>query len=137
MREKALLSWDQFHRACDDVTEQLRGDVRIKRTSPIIAVPRGGMVAAAIVAYGLRLDRIWALDTDFIQSSGRDDLVVIDDICDTGKTFKELRRAFPNAVFAAPFVKMLGRPLCAYWSQAVPQDTWIVMPYAPDDDVNR
>jgi xanthine phosphoribosyltransferase len=136
MAHKQFLSWPEYHQACDDLTEWLRGDARVRRGSAIVTVPRGGLVAAAIIAYGLRLDRIWAWN-DALQSN-RDDIIVIDDICDTGKTFKALKEsAFPNALYAAPYVKPQGRPLCTHWSREVPQDTWLVMPYAPDDEVNR
>ena len=73
---------------------------------------------------------------EFITSVRRD-LLIVDDVCDTGATFRGLRKFFPNALFAAPYAKPAGRDACDLSAVDVEQDTWIVMPWAKNDEVNR
>jgi xanthine phosphoribosyltransferase len=139
MTTKQLITWTEFHQACDDLTDQLRGDRRVTKNTIVIGISRGGLVPAGIIAYGLRL-QAWAMPIQSLERyyfNSRSSLLIIDDICDTGRTFENYRLKFGDAVYAAPYVKPKGRPLCNYWTRSVRQDTWVVFPYAPDDDVNR
>lgn len=130
---KIPISWQDYHSACDELAAQL-----VRHISPdtiILIVPRGGLVAATLIAYKLKLRNL-----AIITKTGRlkrRDLLVVDDICDTGQTFSALRRRFPNALLVAPYVKPQGQALCSYWGKTLPQDDWAIFPYALDDVVNR
>ena len=114
----------------------------------LIAVTRGGMVPACLVARELD---IRVIDTVSVKSydhqsqteatilkmpenigTGRNCLI-IDDLSDTGNTFKALRKSLPDATYACLHVKPLGKPQTDYFATEVTQDTWIYLPWEDQD----
>jgi hypoxanthine phosphoribosyltransferase len=129
------IGWYAFHGACEEVVKQLRRDCRARRSSVILGVARGGFVPASIVAYGLGISACRSADHQSIRSE-RDDLIVVDDICDTGRTFSLLRQSYPNALYVAAYAKPAGKEYCHYFGRLVDQSQWLVFPFAPTDEVN-
>ena len=145
--EKAFpVSWDQFHRDCRALTWRLN---EVGPFHAIIAITRGGLVPAAIVAreLGIRI-----IDTVCIASydhkAGRPEgaqgrfgrsgklgggtgkgLLIVDDLVDTGKTGRLVRSMMPDAHFAAVYAKPQGKPLVDTFITEVSQDTWIHFPW--------
>ena len=142
-RDKGLaVSWDQLHRDARALAGRLaeRGPWR-----RIVAVTRGGLVPAAIVARELDIRLI---DTVCISSydhrdqrtarilkeaaeDGRDTLI-IDDLADTGVTARIVRAMLPSAHFACLYVKPDGRSEAHTFMTEVSQDTWIFFPWDTD-----
>ena len=105
---------------------------------------RGGLVPAAIVARELDVRLV---DTVCIASyddkeQGRlevlkevstegdgEDLLIVDDLVDTGRTAKLVREMLPAAHFATVYAKPAGRPLVDTFITEVSQDTWIYFPW--------
>ncbi len=50
---------------------------------------------------------------------------MVDDLVDTGRTAKVLRKLMPKAHFAAIYAKPLGRALVDTYVSEVSQGTWI------------
>jgi xanthine phosphoribosyltransferase len=146
MTEKAFhVSWDQFHRDARALAWRLSAAGRF---SGMVAITRGGLVPAAIVARELDM-RI--IDTFCVASYARekiqgevkilksvlpetargegDGLLVIDDLADTGATVKLIRAVLPKAHVATVYAKPLGRPLVDTFITEVSQDTWIYFPW--------
>jgi xanthine phosphoribosyltransferase len=137
------ISWDQLQNDCRALAWKLLA-VR-KGWSKIIAIARGGLVPAAIIARELNI-RI--VDTVCISSYTirnrseslsilkRPDLanmdrswLIIDDLVDTGRTAGETRKMFPDIHFATVYAKPEGRPLVDTFITEVSQDTWILFPW--------
>jgi len=111
----------------------------------IIAIARGGLVPAAIVARELEVRLVDTLclasyDHDHqgamnvlkaIEGDG-EGMVIIDDLVDTGKTAQVARQMLPKAHFAAIYVKPEGRSLADTYVTEVSQDTWIFFPWDVD-----
>jgi len=110
----------------------------------IIAVTRGGLVPAAVVARELdiRLIETACISSYDQQSQGKltvlkkpaeaDDgegWLIVDDLVDTGETAKALRQMMPKAHFATAYAKPAGRPLVDTFVTEVSQDTWIFFPW--------
>jgi xanthine phosphoribosyltransferase len=120
------------------LVDRLRADAKVTDHSIVIPVIRGGLIPGTIVSYALQIglcQPVHAVSGNW--ASPRNDLIVIDDICDTGLTFRHIKARFPNAVYAALYAKPQGVDLCDYHCQLVPQDHWVVMPWAPNDEINR
>ncbi len=117
----------------------------------IVAVTRGGLVPAAIVARELD---IRVIETACVvgyhesKSVGGDKAMaeaqilkapeqvgdgsgwlVIDELADTGRTIQVLRSLMPKAHFAAVYAKPLARPMVDTFITEVSQDTWIYLPW--------
>ena len=144
------VSWDQFHRDCRALTWRLN---ELGPFHAVIAITRGGLVPAAIVARELG---VRVIDTVCIASynhTERADLVVlkgisadtaklgggtgkglliVDDLVDTGKTGRLVRDMMPDAHFATVYAKPMGRELVDTFITEVSQDTWIFFPWDLD-----
>ncbi|MEE8188368.1 MAG: xanthine phosphoribosyltransferase [Kiloniellales bacterium] len=133
------VSWDQLHRDSKALAWRLIGN---GPWEGIVAITRGGMVPAAIVARELD---IRLLDTLCIASyedrePGNISVLkevpgdgagwlIIDDLVDTGRTAKTVRDLLPRAHFATVYAKPAGRALIDTFITEVSQDTWILFPW--------
>jgi xanthine phosphoribosyltransferase len=141
------VSWDEFHRDARALAWRLSGAGPFEA---IVAVTRGGLVPAAIVAreLGIRLietvcvasyshtaqGELKVLKTvaDGIRALGGGDgqgVLIVDDLVDTGQTAKIVRDLLPKAHFATVYAKPMGRPLVDTYITEVSQDTWIFFPW--------
>ncbi len=133
------VSWDQLHRDARALAW------RLTERAPwrgIVAVTRGGLVPAAIVARELELrliDTVCIAIYDHqakgnievlkLVKSDNADLLIIDDLVDTGRTAQLVRDMLPNAHFATVYAKPAGRPMVDTFITEVSQDTWIHFPW--------
>ncbi|MFQ5973457.1 MAG: xanthine phosphoribosyltransferase [Alphaproteobacteria bacterium] len=133
------VSWDQLHRDAKALAWRLteKGPWR-----GIVAITRGGLVPAAIVARELEIRLV---DTVCISSYEHQDqggltvlkavdddgdgLLIVDDLVDTGRTAKLVRDMLPRAHFATVYAKPAGRPTVDTFITEVSQDTWIYFPW--------
>lgn len=134
------ISWDQLHRDAKALSWRLHD--RDRKWKGIVAVTRGGLVPAAIIAreLGIHLiDTICITSYDW-QKQGEstilkpmegdgEDLLIIDDLVDTGSTAKVVREMLPRAYFATVYAKPAGKPLVDAHVTEVSQDTWILFPW--------
>ena len=146
-REKAFpVSWDQFHRDARALAWRLAGSGPF---DALVAITRGGLVPAAIVARELELRLIETVCVasyhDYKNQGGLKVLkpiapevarldadariLVVDDLVDTGATMKIVREMLPKAHVATVYAKPLGRPLVDTFITEVSQDTWIYFPW--------
>jgi xanthine phosphoribosyltransferase len=109
----------------------------------IVAVTRGGLVPAAIVARELDIhlvDTVCVSSYDWQDRKGEIEVLksmpnsdegwlIIDDLVDTGRTAKVVRELLPSAHFATVYAKPAGRPLVDTFITEVSQDTWILFPW--------
>jgi xanthine phosphoribosyltransferase len=133
------VSWEEMHRNSRALAWRLLGSGPFRA---IVAVTRGGLVPAAIIAreLGIRLvdtvciasydDRVQGDITVLkgIEGDG-EGLLVIDDLVDTGKTSSVVRKMLPKAYFATIYAKPAGRPQVDAYVTEVSQDTWILFPW--------
>jgi len=134
------ISWEQLHRDSKALSWRLHD--KEKPWKGIVAVTRGGMVPAAIIARELGIhyiDTVCITSYDWkaqgkakilksVEGSG-EDLLIIDDLVDTGATAKIVRNMLPDAYFATIYAKPAGKPLVDIYVTEVSQDTWILFPW--------
>ena len=146
-RHNLAVSWEEFHRLSRVLCERL---VDLGPWTQLVAVTRGGLVPAAIVAreLGRRGSNPLTIasyeDRDrgapqLLKAAGTGDgagVLVIDDLVDTGLTARVMRGLLPKAHFATVFAKPEGRPLVDTFVAEVDQDTWIVFPWDQHPPIN-
>jgi xanthine phosphoribosyltransferase len=141
------VSWDEFHRDARALAWRLSAAGPFEA---IVAVTRGGLVPAAIVAreLGIRvietvcvasydhisqgeLRMLKAVADSIIALGGGNGqgVLIVDDLVDTGKTAKLVRDILPKAHFATVYAKPMGRPMVDTFITEVSQDTWIFFPW--------
>ena len=135
------VSWEELHRTSKALAWRL---LELGPFEGIVAVTRGGLVPAAIVARELEIRLIETACISSYHGSDQGDLhvlkeapsagkgagwLIVDDLVDTGETAKALRTMMPEAHFAAVYAKPAGRPLVDTFVTEVSQDTWIFFPW--------
>lgn len=139
-RKTYPITWDQLHRDSRALAWRLLEHDYFKG---IVAITRGGLVPAAIVARELDVRLV---ETVCVSSYGWEDQqgeievlkplrmdgegwLLIDDLVDTGRTARVVREMLPKAHFATVYAKPKGRPLVDTYITEVSQDTWILFPW--------
>ncbi|MCG6115211.1 MAG: xanthine phosphoribosyltransferase [Mesorhizobium sp.] len=146
--EKAFpVSWDQFHRDARALAWRL-ASAKEGKWRAIVCITRGGLVPAAIIARELdirlietvcvasyhdyveqgELQVLKEITPELLENEGKD-VLIVDDLTDTGKTASVVRAMMPQAHFAAVYAKPKGRPLVDTFITEVSQDTWIYFPW--------
>lgn len=142
------VSWDQFHRDARALAWRLNAAGPFHT---VVAVTRGGLVPAAIVARELGIRVIETVSVasydydkqgqitvlkpvaaDIVARDGGKGVLIVDDLVDTGATAKVVREILPKAHFATVYAKPSGRPLVDTFVTEVSQDTWIYLPWDMD-----
>jgi xanthine phosphoribosyltransferase len=148
--DEIIISWVELHRDARYLSEVLHQKGPWKG---IIAVTRGGLVPAALVARELDIRLI---DTICVTSydAGKEDetgggpaqlqgkvqvlkgvsgagegYLLIDDLVDTGKTAQTVRQLLPKAHFACLYAKPAGRPIVDTFVKEFKQTKWIHFPW--------
>ena len=133
------VSWDQLHRDARALAWRLMDG---GPWQGIVAITRGGLVPAAIIARELEIRLI---DTFCVASYDDQRLgevkilkdvpgdgagwLIVDDLVDTGQTARAVRDKLPKAHLATVYAKPAGRPLVDTFITEVSQDTWILFPW--------
>ena len=135
------VSWEQIHQDSALLAKQLADE---GQWQGIVAVARGGMVPAALVARALGIRRIETVSAVAYDGThlGQPELLkfpsaagdgtgwlVIDDLVDTGTTMRIIRDILPKAYVGVLYAKPVGRPLADSFVREFPQDSWIDFPW--------
>jgi xanthine phosphoribosyltransferase len=133
------LSWAAMHRDTILLAELLRDKGPF---TGIIAITRGGMIPAAIVAGELSVRLIETVCIASYEDRTQGGLhilkaipgngagwLVIDDLVDSGATASAVRAMLPAAHLATLYAKPQGLALVDTHVAAIPQGTWVVFPW--------
>lgn len=119
----------------------------------IVAITRGGMVPAAVLAreMGIRVIDTLAIASYDVKNQGRVQLLkapeaaagkgagwlLVDDLVDTGATARAARDLLPDALFVTLYAKPAARDLPDIFVHEVAQDTWVHFPWDTEDRDGR
>tara|TARA_R110000787_G_scaffold226512_3_gene334288 strand:- start:49351 stop:49839 length:489 start_codon:yes stop_codon:yes gene_type:complete len=149
--EHHIVTWAEVHRDTRILVRRLMGK---GPWQGIVALTRGGLVPAAIVA---REMSIHVVDTLCITSydeqvqgnlnilkkpaaamdDGGSGWLLIDDLVDTGTTMRAARDILPNAHFATVYAKPKGVGLVDTYVHDIDQDVWIFFPWDTEPQYAR
>ena len=144
--DEIIISWVELHRDARYLSQILHDKGPWKG---IIAVTRGGLVPAALVARELDIrliDTICVTSYDsgsagaVAQQQGSvqvlkgvsgqgEGYLLIDDLVDTGKTAQAVRQMLPKAYFATLYAKPAGAPIVDTFVKEFKQTKWIHFPW--------
>ena len=150
-RDDIVISWPELHRDTRLLCHQL---VEKGPFKGIIAVARGGMIPAALVARELEIrlvDTICASSYEDMEGTGEgaqimrsevkllkgvdhdgEGYLLIDDLVDTGNTARIIRKLLPKAYFATLYAKPMGREFVDLCVKEFSQDKWVYFPWDID-----
>ncbi len=148
--DEIVISWPELHRDARFLSQELH---HLGTWKGIVAITRGGLVPAALVARELEIRLI---DTVCISSYGAaggggaeqeqsglkvlkgsvsgdgEGFLLIDDLVDTGRTAQHVRQMLPKAHFATIYAKPAGRPFVDTCVKEFKQNKWIFFPWDID-----
>jgi len=148
--DEIIVSWVELHRDARHLSHLLNEKGPWKG---IIAVTRGGLVPAALVARELDLRLIDTVcitsyepsaaggaattqnEVKVLKSSSAGDgagWLLIDDLVDTGRTAQVARKLLPKAFFATLYAKPAGRAIVDLCVKEFKQSKWIHFPWDID-----
>ena len=144
--DEIVISWAELHRDARYLSEVLNA---LGTWKGIIAITRGGLVPAALIARELEIRLI---DTICVTSYGAEagggaqqqqgavqvlkgvagdgeGFLLVDDLVDTGRTAQKVRQMLPKAHFATLYAKPAGRPIVDTCVKEFKQNKWIYFPW--------
>jgi xanthine phosphoribosyltransferase len=139
----ATVTWDQLHRDARSLAALLMQGAPFRG---IVAISRGGLIPAAIVARELDCRLIETVSvSSYTGEAGTqmtpqvlkspdaagdgEGFVIVDDLVDTGETARLVRRLLPRARLACLYAKPAGLDTADLFVAEVTQDTWILFPW--------
>ena len=142
MTNKIYISWEEFHQDTVKLCNKIKADGL--EFDKIIAVSRGGLIPAGIIAYELDIRNTETINmSSYDGNVARDDseieldqyigevnekTIVVDDLSDSGRTFKILKNILPKATFATIYAKEKSLSHVDLFEKNMP-DEWIVFPW--------
>ncbi len=147
--DEVVISWPELHRDARYLAEMLHG---IGQWRGIIAITRGGLVPAALLARELEIRLIDTIcvasytgnsSEGAAQNQGQLEIIktcpgdgegflLVDDLVDTGRTAAFVRKLLPKAHFATLYAKPEGRPIVDTCVKEFKQNKWIYFPWDID-----
>ena len=148
-KDEIIISWVELHRDARYLSTVLHD---LGEWKGIIAITRGGLVPAALVARELDIRLIdtvcvvsYASNDPTVEAKSQgklqwlksvegdgDGYLLIDDLVDTGTTARAVRERLPKAHFACLYAKPLGRPVVDTFVKEFKQEKWIYFPWDID-----
>ena len=139
IRKSFNLSWEEFHRDTRKMASQL---VPANQWEGIIAITRGGLIPAAIIARELNIRLVDTVCVASYEHTEQRDInilkhaegngegmLLVDDLVDTGNTAIAVRKLLPKAHFVTIYAKPAGRPVVDQFISEIEQDIWIHFPW--------
>ncbi|MEQ8665242.1 MAG: xanthine phosphoribosyltransferase [Rhodospirillales bacterium] len=149
--KELIVSWAEVHRDTRHMVHRL---FELGPWKGIVALTRGGLVPAAIIARELEIRvidtlciasydetdagelAILKLPADAVAADG-EGWLVIDDLVDSGRTARETRRLLPKAYIATVYAKPDGLDATDLFVHDVPQATWVHFPWDTETRYSR
>ena len=141
---RLFLSWTDFHKEAHHLGQTLKA---LGEWRGIMAITRGGLIPSAIIASDLNIRVIETIcvvsydaeetqtELKILKSFKSDeweqgkDLLVLDDLVDSGRTLSAIRQMLPKAHYGAVYAKPQGKGVLDTFGVDIPQETWIVFPW--------
>lgn len=145
-----IVSWTEIQADARALAERLLARPPQDAWNGIVAITRGGMVPATVVAreMGLRIVDTLSIASYDEQDQGRVRLLkqpdaavadkgagwlLIDDLVDTGATARAARKLLPEALFVTLYAKPAAKDLADIFIHEVAQDVWVHFPWDTED----
>lgn len=149
--QKKDLTWSEFEQKTLELVKKIKADPEHKKFKNILALTRGGLIPAYFVARELGIKNIKTMclvsygdtreqsEIKHLKIDGFSEEIydpehwlIIDDICDSGKTLDFVEAMYPKTKSACVYVKEIRD--CDYYAEKVPNELWLNFPWERYDE---
>lgn len=124
------LSWDEYLKLIYKLVSKIQtSEIKMQY---VYGIPRGGLIPATIISHELNIPLIsgvkhFEVFGVVLNSEHSRNLLIVDDICDTGETLRRLL-GYNQYLFTATIFKHKRSPIEPTFYECV-NDDWIKFPY--------
>lgn len=144
---KIKISWDDIQQDCHALAKAMvTAHLVTDDTKGFVALARGGLSIAQMLGHFLRIRRIECITVmaraDDMKNLGASIIgtpsvdigdgsgwIVVDDLVDTGRSYRFIKAMLPHARFVALYAKTDGQKDAEITLKTFPQDTWLDFPW--------
>ena len=130
LNNKIFLSWDDIKNVVEKVVEKINN--LEKKPYSLYGVPRGGLIPATWISHKTGINYQQINSTQISKMADLSHILIIDDICDSGKTIKEIRENFPKVKVACLYHKETASETPDIYGEIV-EDEWLVFPWESNE----
>ena len=131
---KIILSWDDIKDVVDKVVEKIEN--LEKKPWSIYGVPRGGLIPATWISHKTGISYYQINAAQISKMADLSHILIIDDICDSGKTVKEIRKNYPKVKVACLYHKETASETPDIYGEIV-GDEWLVFPWEENEEIGK
>jgi hypoxanthine phosphoribosyltransferase len=125
------VSWEDVEMGVSMIADALEEIFLTKKVS-VYGIPRGGMIPAIMLVHLLE-SRGWtarfAADLNHLMPNELHNIIVLDEICDSGDTFKVVTQLFPMAKTATVFHRESAKFTPDYYAYVMHDERWLRFPW--------
>lgn len=130
MADKLYLSWTWVDEQLHNIGERLES---IDKLEFISGIPRGGLIPAVIMSHAFGIKYISYSSAKMLPKEIRKNVLVIDDIADTGHTLKEANELeFLTGTLA---MRVGSKTTPNFYGELINDDRWLVFPWEKLDSI--
>jgi len=124
MAEKKLYNWKWVDAQLEIIGEKLEGT---KIPEFVTGIPRGGLIPAVLLSHKYSIPFIGLEAAKTLPGELKKNILVIDDISDSGETFLQIKRH--NFITAALAMRNNSKFTPIYVGEHIKDDHWLVFPW--------
>ena len=119
--KKCKLSWRDIEKLSADMVNIVQKNTKVNY---VAGIPRGGLIPAVIISHTFRIP---FLDFKEALKLNQPDILLVDDIADSGSTVKKYR--VTNLTIGTLMLRHDCPHKPDYWGKIMPNDQWLVYPW--------
>ena len=131
---KVFLSWDDI----EEQVNKLAGQINRMEKKPfyLYGVPRGGLIPATWLSHktGIKYQQINSSQISKVADLSH--VLIVDDICDSGKTIQKLKEDFPKCLTATLYHKETAIDKPNIYGEIVGEE-WLVFPWENNEEIGN
>jgi len=121
--QKVFLTWEDVYELLDNLHEQTKDSIRF-----VTGIPRGGIILAVLYSHRFNIPYMEFMSNHYT------DMLILDDIADTGDTFIDLSDMYPKPKKGVLHYKSSSKFKPHFFAKEISDDYgWIVYPWERED----
>ena len=130
MADKLYLSWKWVDDQLNLIGDKLEGYDKLEFIS---GIPRGGLIPAVMMSHAFNVKYISYSSAKMLPKEVRKNVLVIDDIADTGHTLKEANKL--DFITGTLAMRIGSKTTPHFYGELIKDNRWLVFPWEKLDSI--